>query len=205
MQKGAVLTILLLAILIVLGGFFIFKKTTPPNQVSPKAEDKLNSYTNQQFNFEFKYTQDLIVKEDSEEEFNKRGNGNFRKNFTGYVGYEPGKFLGAVAVLDKDNNFDTNPFTVWVFDNPKNLSIETWHHDFWYYPFVWGDFTSLGKFDLSPKEDATVSGQVGKSQIIDYREGKPRFIYISKDEKIYLFRIIGEIGDQILSSFNFLK
>jgi len=164
-----------------------------------------NIHQNKVLGFEFEYSTNFTVKEDSEEEFNQRGGGNFRKNFTGYIGYEPGKVLGAVVVLDKENNFETNPFTIWVFDNPNNLSIDSWHHDYWYYPFVWGDFTDTGKFILAPQDEATVSGQPGKSGIIDYREGKPKFIYISTGGRMYLFRIIGEIGEKILTSFRFLK
>jgi len=129
----------------------------------------------------------------------------FRKNFKGYVTYEPGKVLGIVAVLDKANSYDTNPFTLWVFDNPNDLSIDEWYKNYWYYPFVWGDFTYKGKFELAPNTEATISGQMARSGVIDYQPGKPKFVYLSKDKKMYLFRIIGEDGNKILSSFNFNK
>lgn len=173
-------------------------KPVPQTESSP-------IYKSEKLGFELQYSEDLQVLEDSEEEFNKRGNGDFRKNFSFYVGYEPGEFLGAVVVLDKNNSYDTNPFTVWVFNNDSNLTIDKWHHNFWYYPFVWGDFTYSGKFILAPKDEATVSGQMGKSRSIDYREGKPKFIYVSKDQKMYLFRIIGQKGEEILTSFKFLQ
>lgn len=206
MQRGSALILSLLAGLIILGGFFYFHKTTlQQNQVSPKSENNPTTYANQQLGFEFKHPSELSVKEDSEEEFNKRGNGDFRKNFKGYVQYEPGKFVGAVIVLDKNLNYDTNPFTVWVFDNPSDLSIDKWYGNFWYYPFVWGDFTYTGKTVLAPKDEATVSGQLGKSGIIDYQPGKPKFVYLSLDKKMYLFRIIGNTGDQTLSAFKLLK
>jgi len=172
--------------------------------VAPLKILQSSDYANQSLGFTFTYLKGLTVKEDSEEEFNKRGNGDFRKNFKGYVGYEPGNFLGAVAVLDKSGSFEINPLTVWVFDNPNDLSIDTWYKNYWYYPFVWGDFTNKGKVDLAPKQEATISGQIGKSGIIDYQPGKPKFIYVSKDNKMYLFRIIGEAGNQILSTFKFL-
>lgn len=205
-QKGSILVLALLAGLIILGSilYFFNKSTLPVDQISPQSENKYNTYTNQQLVLEFEYPDELTIREDSEEEFNKRGNGNFRKNFTGYVGYEPGKFLGAVIVLEKEASFDTNPFTVWVFDNPDSLSIDSWYDKFWYYPFVWGDFTSRKEF-VSPKNEATVSGQIAKSGIVDYQPGKPKFIYLSKDKKMYLFRIISESGDEILDSFKFLE
>lgn len=205
MQKGTATVYLILGLVIigVLGFVFVFFKPAAGPLKNPTAVNKTPSYKNDSLKLEFQY-QDLKVLEDSEAEFNKRGNGDFRKNFKGYVGYEPGKALGAVVVLDKDQKFDTNPLTVWVFDNPSNLSIDAWYKNYWYYPFVWGDFTYLGKFTLAPKEEATISGQIGKSGKIDYQPGKPKFIYVSKDKKMYLFRIIGEAGMKILSAFKFL-
>lgn len=210
-SKGfAQLLIILTALLVLIGGGVYLYQGTQDNLPSstkptPQAKLEFQDYSSQNLGFKFKYPTDLAVKEDTEEEFNKRGNGNFRKNFTSYVAYEPGKFLGAVVVLGNDENFDTSPFTVWVFDNPNDLSIDEWYKSYWYYPFVWGDFTYTGKFTLAPKEEATISGQMGKSGVIDYQEGKPKFIYLSKDKKMYLFRVIGETGDQILSSFKFLN
>ncbi len=212
MQKGFAQLLIIFAVLILLvgGGIYFFQtdqKSTPPKTPQYNTYNNYNNYdiySNQSLGFSFKYAKDLTAKQDTEEEFNKRGNGDFRKNFKGYIQYEPGKFLGAVVVLG-DVNYDTNPFTLWVFDNPDDLTIDNWHHDFWYYPFIWGDFTSEGKFDLSPKDEATVSGQIGKSRIIGYSAGKPKFVYILKDKKMYLFRIIGESGDKILSTFKFSK
>lgn len=207
-QKGSATLLLLLAGLVLIPVVIYYlslqsPKSIPTVSVNREAQDSIKTYTNQQLGFEFKYQKDLTVKEDSEEQFNKRGNGNFRKNFKGYVGYEPGKLVGAVVVLDKDNNFDKNPFTVWVFDNQDEVSIDKWYSQYWFYPFVWGDFTYTGKFTLAPKEEATISGQMAKSGIVDYQPGKPKFVYLSKDKKIYLFRIIGKEGDQILSTFKF--
>ncbi|MDP3733074.1 MAG: hypothetical protein Q8Q91_00890, partial [Candidatus Daviesbacteria bacterium] len=207
MPKGfAAIPVLLVLALAVAGLVVYFNLPRSKNiLVKPSpSEASLLVYQNEKLGFEIKYEKALKAKEDSEEEFNQRGNGDFRKNFTGYVRYEPGKFLGAVVVLEKED-FEVNPFTVWVFDNPKNLTIDDWHHDYWYYPFVWGDFTDTGKFVLAPQDVATVSGQQGKSGIIDYREGKPKFIYLPKDQKMYLFRVIGQQGDKILSTFKFLQ
>ena len=214
MQKGTVLPLLLIALVLVgvILGYLYLNKDTKTVLQSPieksSKETALKTYTNNDLGLEFQYLKDAKVIEDSEENFNKRGNGDFRKNFRGYVGYEPGSFSGAVVVLDKQASYDQNPFTVWVFDNPEDLNIDKWYGNFWYYPFVWGDFTYTGKSTLAPKEDATVSGQLGKFGIIDYQPGSPKFIYLSKDEKMYLFRIIGkseEVRDQILKSFKFLK
>lgn len=206
MRGFAAVPVLLVLVLLVAGVFAYFNLQSAKNTlVKPVPQtESLPIYKNEKLGFELQYSQNLKVLEDSEEEFNQRGGGNFRKNFSFYVGYEPGGFVGAMVVLEKEDNFETNPFSLWVFNNLNNLAIEQWHHDYWYYPFVWGDFTYTGKFILAPQDIATVSGQIGKSGVIDYREGKPKFIYIAKDQKMYLFRIIGQKGEEILRGFKFL-
>lgn len=213
MQKGfaqPLLILLLITAVIAGGAYFYFRiNTKAPLAIVDEEikEDSINNVDMKSYlralGFEFKYKSNLLVKEDSEENFNKRGNGDFRKNFTGYIQYEPAKFLGATVVLEKDDNFDTNPFTVWVFENPDNLDIGEWYKNYWYYPFVWGDFTEKQKFEFAPKNEATISGKTAKSGVIDYRPGKPKFIYLSNDKKMYLFRIIGTTGEDLLSTFKF--
>ncbi|MBU1000297.1 hypothetical protein KKE78_02805 [Patescibacteria group bacterium] len=218
MQKGTVSLFIIIVVLLFIGliGIFIFGLTKSPVLTKSPAQDPpakaaitssvLSDYQNNYLSFEFQYSNiDFTVKEDSEEAYNKRGNGDYRKNFKGYVGYEPGKSLGVVVLLDKSNSFDTNPFTIWVFDNSDNLSIDEWYKNYWYYPFVWGDFTYTGKFVLAPRKEATISGITAKSGAIDYQPGKPKFIYAAKDSKMYLFRVIGESGDKILSTFKFTR
>lgn len=209
MQKGFVQTVtIFLFVLISLVGIIYFYPSKKSNSNDVSNSDLPIIVNSKDYSsplgFNLKYSKNFLIKEDSEEEFNKRGNGNFRKNFEGYIRYEPGDFLGAVVVLDKEDNFDINPFTVWIFYNPSDLSIDDWYKKYWYYPFVWGDFTQRGKIELAPKDEATVSGQIGKSEVIDYQPGKPRFIYLSQNRKMYLFRIIGSEGDSILTSFQFL-
>ncbi len=224
MQRGSaqLLAVFIAVIILVTGGYYYLNSkgknplSTINTNVASLKTFQSSDYANQSLGFNLTYPKGLTVKEDSEDLFNKRGNGDFRKNFKGYVGYEPGKFLGAVVVLDKDNSldevassaYDKNPFTVWVFNNDNNLTIDKWYQNYWYYPFVWGDFTYTGKSVLAPKEEATISGTAAKSGVIDYQPGKPKFIYVANKEKIYLFRIIDDTnhsGDQILSSFKFLK
>lgn len=212
MQKGLALIPLLLVVLLIVGGglyFYSHYSSSTNSTVSPAVshakKSNLSSYINGQLGFKFDYGKDLSVLPETEDSYNKREGGDFRKNFAGYVGYQPGQFVGAVAVLDKIRSYRDNPFTVWVFDNPNSLSIDVWYGNYWYFPFVWGDFTYNGKIKIAPKDEATVSGQPAQTGIVDYQPGKPKFVYLSKDNKIYLFRIIGQQGDKILSSFKFLK
>lgn len=209
-QKGLTQLFVVVGVLIVIisGGVYLYSRPKVDNlnlspQLLPQKQANLNEYSSQALEFAFEYTNELTVKEDTEDEFNKRGNGNYRKNFTSYIEYEPGEFLGAVVVLDEDEEYDTNPLTLWVFENPDDLTIDEWYKNYWYYPFVWGDFSSRSDL-VAPVNEATISGQMVKSGVVDYQSGKPKFVYIAKDKKVYLFRIIGEAGEQILSTFKFL-
>lgn len=208
MQKGSTQLFLVIAALVIIAivgiNFYKNSKTNAPKNM-PQKQSENKDYSNTEFGFGFTYSKDMKVKQDSEEEFNKRGNGDYRKNFRGYVGYEPGKVLGAVVVLDKDGKYDTNPFSVWIFNNDNNLTIDTWFKDYWYYPYLWGVFDWTSKGHVAPDSEATISGQMAKYKTVFYQPGKPKFVYVSKDQKMYLFRIIGETGDKILSSFKFLK
>lgn len=208
MQKGAAQLLLIFAVIIIVlaGGVFLYqgtKKNIPLQlpQVTPVKQIEFNEYSNQDLGFYLKTSKDLTIKTDSEEEFNKRGNGNFRKNFKGYVGYEPGKALGAVVVLDKSSSYDANPFSIWVFDNPNNLTIDAWFKNYWYYPFVWGVFDYTSKGHITPDTEATISGQPAKSKIVAYQPGKPKFVYVAIKEKMYLIRLFEGEGDKILSTF----
>ncbi len=213
MQKGSAALLLLIAGLVIgvsVSVFFFGLLKLPFSPIPqtpfriPTPVPKILPYINQKLGFEFQYLkEDFTIKEDTEEEFNKRGNGDFRKNFKGYVGYEPGKFIGAISVLDKTDSFDNSPFTIWVFNNDNNLTIKNWFKDYWYYPFLWGVFDYTSKGHVTPDNEATISGQTAKYKIVAYQPGKPKFIYIAKNKKMYLFRVIGETGDKILSGFQF--
>jgi len=211
MQKGSaqILLILTSLILAVIGGLYFYQRQKTDNpQISvlldPKKVEKVSSYTDQKLGFELKYPKQLILQADTEEEFDQRGNGNFRKNFTSYVTYPPQDVLGAVVILDETASFEMSPFTVWIFENPNDLTIDKWYLNFWYYPFVWGDYT-MRRENVAPVNDATVSGQLSKSGIVDYQPGKPKFVYIDYRGKMYLFRIISEVGEQVINTFKFLN
>lgn len=218
-NRGFVHLLAILIIAFILGvAFMVFyinsKKTSVEPKIksynestisaTPTEEDKV--FIDTDLDFEFSYSTQFKAEVDSEEGYSKRNNGNFRKNFSGYIGYEPGSVITAVAVLDKSLSFDINPFSVWVFDNSNNLSVENWYEKYWYYPFVWGDFS--GRQGIAPNEVATISGQEAKSGMVLYQPGTPKFVYISKGKNIFLFRIINDsekTGDKIMASFKFLS
>lgn len=212
MQKGAAGLFLLIAGLVTIGIFGVFYLGSSKHSVSPlilkpsPIAPKDLTYSNKKLNFQFQYpAKDWTIKEDTEEEFNQRGNGNFRKNFKGYVGYEPPEVLGAIVALDKENSFDKSPFAAWIFDNPDNLTIDKWFQNYWYYPFLWGVFDYTSKGHVAPDKEATISGKEAKYKIVSYQPDSPKFMYVSNQGKMYLFRIIGEEGDKILDTFRFTQ
>lgn len=159
-------------------------------------------YSNQAGGFSLESISGLSVKEESEGEYFKRIIQDMRKNFAGYVGYAPAPMITSVYFMDKADDYDSSPLTVWVFNNPNNLTIEQFYNKYWYYPFVWGNFVSSEKNASAPTNPETVDGKTGGSTVIDYRPGKPKAIYVAHGDKMYLIRVIGDEG--ILKNFKFL-
>lgn len=221
MQKGfAHLFVILLGILLIVGvviGGSIYIKgkkqvvspiiPTPQASFLPSTESNIKEYRNNNLGISFSYPKEFEIKEDTEEEYDKRNKGTFRKNFKGYIGWEPGKFLGAVGLIDAKTDLDKSPFLLWVFENPVNLSPEKWFDEYWYYPFVWGDFTERRKA-ITPVTDIQIRDQTGKYGVVSYRPDSPKFIYLPLNGKMYMFRILSNNEDlekQILASFKFLN
>ncbi|MCL5784827.1 MAG: hypothetical protein M1142_05770 [Patescibacteria group bacterium] len=215
MQKGTATLFLVIIVLIIVGLisllFLGLIKPSPSVLAVPKIWKtpvqtlQIQTYNDNNLGLAFQYPKDFQVKEDSEEEYSKRGGGNFRRNFANYVQYEPGKVAGVVVVLGKDQNYDNNPFSVWVFDNPDNLIADKWFDKYWYYPFLWGVFDWASKGHVTPDEEVVVAGQTTKYKIVLYQPGSPKYLYLSNQGRMYLLRIIGENGEKILSGFKFLQ
>ncbi|EKD91395.1 MAG: hypothetical protein ACD_30C00014G0005 [uncultured bacterium] len=211
MQRGFLLIPLVIALgLIGLSGVIYYRysdikqveKNEEVLEVSPADEEGEKVYSG--LGFEFKYSVELEVKEDSEEEYNRRGNGDFRKNFTSYVQYAPAEFLGAVSVLKEDKDFDKAPLTIWVFNNPNGLTPEGFYNEYWYYPFLWGMFNPPDKKKDAPNLEATISGKLAKGAEISYQINSPKYFNLNSGGKMYLFRVLSG-GEEILGSFKFLE
>lgn len=214
MQRGfaTIIPLFIILIVLILSASFAYTQKNNKSTIAPeviKIQTSQNpAYKNQELGFEFEYSEDLEVKIDSEEDFNKRGNGDFRKNFTRYVGYEPEKVIGAVAVLKKDEgSFENSLFTVWVFENPQKIDPQTWSFRYWYYPFVWGIFDKTDRSHIALKNETTVSGRLVNYAQVGYKGGKPNFYLITDHEKMFLIRVLTDdkIGEEVLSTFTFLK
>lgn len=207
-NKGFV-GILIVVIFILLSGvvaIYLYPKLSQKDHlqssspsVSPTPSTQL--YQDPALGFQFKYpSSGYVVQKDTEEDFIKRSGTDSRKNFTGYVGYEPPQFLGGVILKD-DKNKTTDqfsvPFTIWVFDNPKELDALTWYKRYWYYPFVWGEFAEPQRSQIKPVQVATISGQIANFAIVNYRPGNPKFIYFSTGNKMFLFQVISQPGSEL--------
>ncbi len=172
---------------------------TGPNQ---------KTYTDQSLKFNFTYPSDgynLMI--DNEDKYFARHGGDLRKNFQGTWGYPTPMLIEGLILqntADLNQDIDLSPFTVWVFDNPDNLDGANWYKNYWYYPFVWGEYEPQKGQD-GPDQIASVSGQSVSYKIITYQPIQPKFVYLSSNGKMYLFRIINQnsnnIGDTTLNSF----
>lgn len=220
MQKGiaSFLSLFLGVVLIVLIVFLFINKSNPNNNQtvlqsspsvlhpSPLLVSKSKVYVNSDLGFQFKYSDNLTVSQDSEDMYAARNGGDARKNFKGYVLYEPAKFISAVSVLDSSKSFDKAPFSVWVFDNSSNFTPDQFFDKYWYYPFLWGQFNPPEKRPIGLLNQATVSGQLVMYGSVSYQVGSPRYFYIPAKDKMILIRELttDKTGEDILNSFKLL-
>ena len=221
MQKGfAPLVVLMVILVSILAGgavYFLFyssksssventvdKVTTPVEDSTSSAilKEDPNIYTDNEGNFSLTTDPRLEAVEETEDQFEKRVNGNMRKNFTSYIQYAPAQFVNAFYLLGEDKNYDQAPLSVWVFENPAGLDPQGFYKKYWYYPFVWGDFTSA-KNKIAPETEEIIDGKIGYSGVVNYRPANPKFIYLQYKEKMYLFRLVGDTD--ILKGFKFIN
>lgn len=220
MQRGFAQLLIMIAVLVLAGlgaGYFYFSNTAspvkfnnsiPPVNFTPSVEPE-SMYKNEKLGIEFKTPKGLVVSEDSEEAYTKRNNGDARKNFSGYVGYQPPNFLGGVYLAKEKESADKAVFLVWVFENTENLNGQSWYSKYWYYPFLWGVFSYPDKGHAAPNEEATISGRLANFALVSYQQNKPKYFLIPDKEKMYLLinytGLDEKIGEQILNTFKFLN
>lgn len=172
----------------ILASFLAFKTFIPsPRIITPSVnleveQSKLNILEDKNLGFSLQMPQGYDLVTETEQEFFERNKTDYRKNFTYYVEYAPPAVLKILTSSD---------FSLWVFDNPENITIEAWYDKFWYYPFVWGQFNL-------PEKQAIASSKEGT--VVDYQPGKPKFVYIPHQNKMFLMRILGDDGEKIFNS-----
>src|SRR5258708_14311239 len=105
-QKGGIwiyLSLLGLLIILVVGvtKFMSGKSVSLPIIASP-TQNALKSYIDPDFKFSLKYPDSKFeLVNDSENDYSKRGLTDFRKNFAGYVTYQPGDLAKPLVWLSK--------------------------------------------------------------------------------------------------------
>lgn len=220
MQRGSVLPLLLvtgLVLAIGAGVFFIqFSRTSTVSEAakpfSPRAIPSVSPQSlaaaDDILGLKFEVPPGFKLVRETEEEYFKRAFGNIRKNFNTFILYPPAEFSKAFYVLTgAENNLDKAILTVWVFQNPENLSPKAFYDKYWYYPFVWGDFTSA-RNNIAPESIEIIGGKEGEYGIVDYREGRPKYIYLPLGDKDLMMQIQlptenNLTGQEILKSFRF--
>lgn len=224
MQRGVVTPVIFFIVALVLGVaigvlyFFQTKSLAPTianniplvsQSASPGLpKNPIVTYKNQA-GFQFDYqTEGYRVKEDNEKELFVRQNGDFRTNFTNRQGYPPAEVLAAVVLVSKqDENPDRALFTIWVFQNSETLDSEKWFAKYLYYPFIWGLYDSSNRNQITPKNEATVSGQLAKFGTVSYQQNSPKFYLVPRNNKMFLLKVLQDrdkIGEQTLSSLKLI-
>lgn len=213
-QKGSTFVYIVVLVLLVASaaGVIFFMPSPPKKMPSPQPAKSLkNIYQDSQFGFQFEYPgEGFEIVYEEEAEYFTRTKTDHRKNFSGYVGYEPPKFLKGIILKPKElkltSQFDPIPLTLWIFENPQRLNTLAWFKNFWYYPFIWGIFAEPQKSQIAPKDEATISGIPTYSAVISYRPGEPQLILLPREDKIFLFMMIDQddkVGNKAQESFRF--
>lgn len=211
MQRGSVLPLLLIfGLVLAIGvGVFYSQAATPMSvRIIPSPSPKSQAIFDELTGLKFEIPKGFNLKKETESEYFKRAFGDIRKNFNYYVLYTPAEFSEAFYVVaDSENDLDKAILTVWVFKNPENQDAKSFYAKYWYYPFVWGDFTAA-KNKIAPESIELISGKEGAYGIVDYRDGKPKFIYLPLRDKNLMLQIHlnsgGNLtGQDILRSFQF--
>lgn len=218
MQKGSSLPLMLVGLFTILVPILYYYNFYSDSETVTQVKTKsIPSSTpakssriipNDLLGLEFEIPDGYNLKKETEQEYFKRANGDIRKNFTYYVQYSPAQMAESFYIIsDSENNLDKASLSVWIFKNPDNLNPEKFYGKFWYYPFVWGDFTDA-KNKIAPESGELIGGKEGKSGTVDYREGKPKFIYLPLNEKNLMLQIQiptegNQTGKEILESFKF--
>lgn len=207
MQKGFAQTLLLFFVVFafIIGVVYLFvfnNQFLPQDKLVPPTEEKMPEtiYEDESLGFRFSVPDSYWVIEESEEQFHTRSNGNMRKNFASTLFYQPAGFVSSLYLVNSDNGQDTAALSIWVFENPDSLNAEAFYKKYWYYPFIWGDFT-YAKNKIAPTEKIMIDEATASASIVDYQPNSPQFIYLPKGDKMYLFKVIDT--DQVLKSFKF--
>lgn len=220
MQRGFVLPILLIVVLLLsLGVGVYFLQNSRTNTKSEASSPTVNkplpsvSFHNQTINIEdaalsFQLPPGFNFIKETEDEYFKRANGDIRQNFHYYIEYDPVGFSDSFYIVQRgETDLDKAILAAVIYENPGNLDPMQFYEKYWYYPFVWGDFTSR-RNEISPETSEIIGGKTGGSGIVTYREGSPKFIYLPLPEKNLMLQIHlptenNPTGQDILKSFTF--
>ena len=176
------------------------------------AQPQFKEYTDTDEGFQFQYPDTGVsVLADDQGSYNARNGGDdYVKNFSQTYGYNPPNLVkGLIVMPNSITDANLAPITLWIFDNPDNLSPSGWYDNYWYFPFVWGEYEPK-KSQEGPDNEASVSGQPAYYRDLNYGSQTPRFVYLQRSGKMFLFRIATpssgqeDLGTQILNSFKFI-
>lgn len=191
----------------------IFTPTPTPLEFSEKPAETVDweTYTNEKFKFTLKYPKERYrIEEDNEEIYSQRYNAKLADEFIKLMGYLPPKEAGAIGVYQLEPKTfplsDQDHFSIWIFGNPEELTLNDWYEKYRFYPFRFGQMAPYLLEQERPKQSIIVSGIEGKTMTDSVPDvGERRYVYLAKNSYIFLIKIFlgkGE-GERILSTFKF--
>lgn len=202
MQKGFAQTLILVFILLILGsiaGYWLFFSKQPQAVIQKQTKSLVSStnenikpevYKDGQLGLEVEVPEGFSLEKESETEYFKRANGDTRKNFTYYVQYPPAEFAGSFYVIKKgETDLGKAALSLVAFKNPDSLDPKSFYNRYWYYPFIWGEFSSIEKPKIAPEKIELIEGREAGSAVVDFREDKPKFIYLPYGDKGLMLQI----------------
>lgn len=212
-QKGfthLLLAFLILAVAVVILIYPRLSNNSVSSSVTktPLPTPQNQTYTDKELGLTFTYPKGYSFVEDTEKMYSNRHHDNYRVNFTQTYGYPPPTLIKALVLKGSGEDLDSSPFSIWVFDNSNSVSTQRWYQNYWYYPFVWGEYEPK-KSNEGPSEESRISGQIANFKIIDYQPNSPKLIYLYYQKKMYLIRIFQQpkdqsnLGNTILGSLKF--
>ena len=169
-------------------------------------------YADSALKFRLRYPESVYqVASESGKEYYQKYKKDPSERFSDFMGHAPPKDLGGVGIffLEKEEitagnqtvvPIDGNQFTIRVFDNPQELTIDEWYEKYQLFPFRFGQGAPALEETIAINE---IEGKTITREVPDF--GKRKFVLLSKDNHVFLIKIFSPTKEkeQMLSTLEF--
>jgi hypothetical protein len=171
--------------------------------------DEWKTYTNQSPNFSFKYPPNYQIKAETDVDFESPNHPQSSKWFEQLQGYQPQLPIAVVTITtpknSADNETESDPITIYIFNNPETLDADQWFEKYNYYPFYFGSGKEESENPKFPFKLGSLQVSYGKFPSIN------NYVYalpVPVNQHMLILSISSEPGSettsyQILSTFQF--